>query len=65
MRRRRLWFAVTMGIYVGAMGFLGGVLVERVRFDRARATVLERVAYAEQRLHARLMELEREQQPAK
>jgi hypothetical protein len=44
------------------VGFLGGVLVERIRFDRERASVLERVAHAEQRLHARLMELERAQQ---
>ncbi len=61
MRHRRLSLVLGMGIYVGAIGFLGGVRVERIRFDRERASVLERVAHAEQRLHARLMELEREQ----
>jgi hypothetical protein len=62
MRLRRLSLTLSLGIYVGAVGFLGGVLVERIRFDRERASVLERVAHAEQRLHARLMELERAQQ---
>jgi len=39
-RFRRLWLVSTMGIYVG------GVLVERIRFARERASVLERVAHA-------------------
>ena len=60
MRRRRLVCTVGLGLYVSAMGFLGGMLVERTRFDRERSRVLGRVATAEQRLHARLMELERE-----
>jgi hypothetical protein len=58
-RRRRL--AVIVGIvclYLAGVGFLSGVLVERVRFDARRAAVLERLSTTEQRLHARLMDLE-------
>ena len=34
--------ALALGVYLLALGFLGGILVERVRFDHARAAVLER-----------------------
>jgi hypothetical protein len=62
-RRRHLHLAMGLGLYLGAVCFLGGVLVERIRFDRERASVLTRFATAEQRLHARLMALEREAEP--
>lgn len=58
-RRHRL--AAIVGIvclYLAGVGFLSGVLVERVRFDARRAAVLERLTTTEQRLHARLMDLE-------
>ena len=31
-----------LAVYLVALGLLGGILVERVRFDRSRAAVLER-----------------------
>ena len=33
---------LALGVYLLMLGLLGGILVERVRFDRARAAVLER-----------------------
>lgn len=49
-----------LGLYAVTMSFLGGMLVERMRFDVERTRVLRRVADAEQRVHAHLMELERQ-----
>jgi hypothetical protein len=59
MRRRRRALALGLGLYAVGMGFLGGMLLERILYDRERTTVLARVTQAEQRLHARLMEIER------
>ena len=47
-------------VYLGGIGFLSGMLVERMRFDLRRAAVLTRLADAEKRLHAHLMDIERE-----
>jgi hypothetical protein len=58
-RRGRRALALSLGIYGVGMGFLGGMLLDRVLFDRQRNSVLTRVAEAEKRLHARLMEIER------
>jgi hypothetical protein len=55
--------ALGLGLYAVAVGLLAGMLLERVRFDAERAAVLTRVTMAEQRLHARLMELERQRVP--
>ena len=63
MSRRRRVLAFGLGFYAVVMGFLAGMLLERVRFDVERASVLTRVATAEQRLHARLMDLERHRVP--
>jgi len=63
MSRRRRALALGLCLYAIAMGFLAGMLLERVRFDAERAAVLTRVTMAEQRLHARLMELERHRAP--
>jgi hypothetical protein len=59
MSRRYAAVGVGLALYVAVMGFLGGMLAERVRFDVERGSILRRVAFAEQRLHAHLMELER------
>ena len=48
-----------LALYTLVLGLLGGMLVERIRFDRARIRTFERFEAAEHRLHARLMELER------
>jgi hypothetical protein len=59
MGRRRLVVALGLVyLYVLGMGFLAGVLVDRVRFDERRAEVLRHLTLTEARLHARLMRLE-------
>jgi hypothetical protein len=61
MTRRRL--AVLMGaggLYLSILSFLTGVVVERVRFDRDRNSVLQRLAATQERLHTHLMDLERQ-----
>jgi hypothetical protein len=61
MTRRGL--GILMGaccLYLTVLGFLTGVVVERVRFDRQRTTVLQRLAATQERLHTYLMNLERQ-----
>lgn len=62
MTRRARTFALGLALYGVVVGFLGGLLAERLLYDRQRTSVLTRVAAAEQRLHARLMEIERERE---
>lgn len=59
MRHRRRVLLVGLAIYTAGMGVLSGMLIERLLYDRERTSVLIRVKQAEQRLHARLMEIER------
>ena len=63
MSRGRRALVLGLGLYAIAVGFLAGMLLERVRFDLERAAVLTRVTMAEQRLHTRLMEIERQRTP--
>jgi hypothetical protein len=49
-------------LYLTVLGFLTGMIVERVRFDRQRATVLQHLAATQERLHTDLMDLERQTQ---
>ena len=58
MSRGRRVIALGLGLYVLIFGLLCGMLVERMRFDRERISVVERLAAVEHRLHARLMEIE-------
>ena len=61
MISRRLGLLVAVGcVYLGAMGFLTGMVVERMRFDHQRALVLQTLSAAQERLHAHLMDLERQ-----
>ena len=53
--------AVVLAVYLLAVGVLGGILVERVRFDRARAAVLERYDTAVRDWKAERMAIERGQ----
>lgn len=50
--------SVGLALYVLLVGLLGGMLVERIRFDRARNQTFERFEAAEHRLHEQLMALE-------
>jgi hypothetical protein len=65
MTRRRLRFLIAAGcLYLTGLGFLTGMIVERVRFDRQRSIVLHHLAATQERLHTHLMDLERQtQQP--
>jgi hypothetical protein len=60
MTRRALGtLIVAGGLYLTGFGFLTGMVVERVRFDRQRGVLLEHLAVTQERLHAYLMDLER------
>jgi hypothetical protein len=48
-----------VGMWLALMGFLGGMAVERIRFDQHRTSVLDRLRAAESRLHERLMAVEK------
>ena len=57
---RRLKVIVCLGcLYMAGVGFLAGVCVERIRFDPRRTAVLTQLTATNQRLHVRLMDLER------
>ena len=60
MSRRRLSVLMVMiALYLCGIGFLSGMVVERMRFDGRRAAVLASLSAAQARLHAHLMHLER------
>jgi len=46
------------GLYLAALGFLCGVVVERIRFDVQRTATVTRLTKSEERMRARLMEIE-------
>lgn len=56
--KRALWLALA-AVYLLAMGFIAGVAVERMRFDSARAAVLDRYREAVRRVHEHQMDVER------
>ena len=63
MTRRAIGILIAAGgLYLTAFGFLTGMVVERVRFDRQRGVLLEHLAASQERLHAYLMDLERHTQ---
>ena len=63
MTRRELGFLVAAGcLYLTGFGFLTGMAVERVRFDRQRSVLLQHLAATHERLHTHLMDLERQTQ---
>ena len=63
MTRRKLGLLIAAGcLYLTGFGFLTGMLVERVRFDRQRGILLQHLAATQEQLHPHLMELERRTQ---
>jgi len=52
-------------LYLTAFGFVSGMLADRIRFDWNRSVVLMRLDATEQRLRARLMEIERAAESAR
>ena len=55
-------FIVTVVVFslLGA-GFLSGMIVDRIRFDESRSTLLTRLEKDTQRVHQRLIAIEREE----
>jgi len=63
MTRRELGLLIAAGgLYLTGFGFLTGMVVERVRFDRQRGILLQHLAGTQERLHTYLMDLERQAQ---
>ena len=58
---RGLRILVTISaLYLGGLGFLSGMVVERMRFDHQRDVVLRSLSDAEKELHARLIDIEKQ-----
>jgi hypothetical protein len=54
-------FIVTVAaLYLLVVGFVGGMIVDRVRFDASRSVLLTRLEQDTHRVHERLMAIERE-----
>jgi hypothetical protein len=61
MTRREVGFLIAGGyLYLTVLGFLTGMVVERIRFDRRRATLPQHLAATHERPHTHLMDLERQ-----
>ena len=59
--RDRLTVILVVGsLYVGGFAFLTGMMAERIRFDAHRAAILAQLTTTEERLRARLIEIERD-----
>jgi hypothetical protein len=55
-------FIVTVaGLYLLGVGFLSGMIVDRVRFDESRSALLARLGEDSHTMHERLMAIEREE----
>ncbi len=59
MRRCRIVVWGSLGIYLLGLGFVSGMAVERMRFDRQRQVIVGRLAERTDRVPAHLMALER------
>ena len=54
-------FIVTVAVvYMLGVGFLSGMIIDRIRFDEARSGLLTRLEEDTQRVHQRLIAIERE-----
>jgi hypothetical protein len=63
-RRRAVSLAIAGAcLYSTILGGLVGITVERIRFSAERASALSRLASAEHRVRARLMDLEKQAEP--
>jgi hypothetical protein len=55
-------FIVTVAaVYLLAVGFFSGMIVDRIRFDESRSGLLARLEEDSLRVHDRLMAIEREE----
>ena len=60
MIRKRRWTiaGIALGIYLLALGFLGGLMAERIRFDNERRVILHRYEEAVRKWQAYLIKVE-------
>ena len=49
-----------VGVYLFSVGLLSGMLFERIQFDLSRTVILKELDEQRDRLHQRLMAMERE-----
>ena len=56
----RQFVSAVVGLYLLGLGVLTGMLIEKIRFDEARSGLLTELDQDSQRLHERLMAIERE-----
>ena len=55
-------FIVTVaGLYLLGVGFLSGMIIDRIRFDETRSGLLARLEEDSHTVHERLMAIEREE----
>jgi hypothetical protein len=59
MKNRRFVFAI-VGIYLLALGFVIGMLIDHVEFDESRSVLLRQLDEDTHRLHERLIAIELE-----
>jgi hypothetical protein len=59
MENGRFVFAVA-GVYLLGLGVFGGMLIEDIRFDKARNALLTQLEKESDTLHERLIAIERE-----
>ena len=57
MRKRLMLWAMGLGLYATGVGFLGGVAVDRMLFDRERNAAVHRLEDASRRLHDVLIDV--------
>jgi hypothetical protein len=59
MENRRFIVGI-VGVYLFSVGLLSGMLFERIQFDLSRTVILKELDEQRDRLHQRLMAMERE-----
>jgi hypothetical protein len=55
------FMVIVAAFYLLGVGFLSGMIVDRIRFDEARGGLLSRLEEDSHRVHERLMAIEREE----
>jgi hypothetical protein len=56
----RIPVALLLGVYLVGIGLLGGMAISVMRFDQQRSVVLAQLNDASTRVHARLMQMEKD-----
>lgn len=56
----RIPIALLLGVFLVGMGVLGGMAIGAMRFDQQRSTILAQLDGASTRVHALLMQMEKD-----